>query len=119
MNQFDENEFRKKIRSDLQKKHQENQNHKETEISETPTGEQKLSAILKKRIKEIEEDRLFSQHPQFIKCENHLHETTWITALEKAEQHEYYELEESRWQKLKNKYFSSRVKIPQYPEIDE
>lgn len=120
MNQFDENELRKKIRSDLQKKHQEKKSRKDTEVKQKKISEQHLSESLKKQIKHIEENRLFSQHTQFIKCENHLHETTWLTALEKVEQHEYYALEESRWQQVKNKFFSgSKIKIPQTAEIEE
>ena len=120
MNQFDENELRKKIRSDLQKKHQEKKSQNDTEITQSIDGENKLSEALKKRIKQIEEDRLFSQHPQFIKCENHLHETTWLTALEKVEQHEYYAIEESRWQQLKNKItLSSKTNIPQTAKVEE
>jgi len=119
MNQFDENELRKKIRSDLQKEHQERQGQKDAELEQSKPGEQNLSEPLKRRIKQIEEDRLFSHHPQFIKCENHLHETTWLTALEKAEQHEYFAIEETRWQRLKNKLTSSKTNIPHSTEIDE
>ena len=120
MKQFDENELRKKIRSDLQKKHQEKKSPNETEITESKNGEIKISAALKNLIRQIEEDRLHSQHPQFIRCENHLHETTWLTALEKAEQHEYYVFEESRWERLKNIIFSSsKTNIPQTKEVEE
>ena len=119
MNQIDENELRKKIRSDLQKKHQEKQGQKDTEIEQSNPGEQKLSEPLKRRIKQLEEDRLFSHHQQFAKCENHLHETTWLTALEKAEQHEYFAIDETRWQRIKNNLFSSKKKNPQSVEIDE
>lgn len=119
MNQFDENEFRKKIRSDLKKKHQDKQNLKDKNKIVSEENVNGLSIVLKNSIKQIEEDRLYSKHPQFIKCENHLHETTWLTALEKVEQHEYYDLEESKWQLLKNRLFSSKPKIPQTPEIEE
>jgi PEGA domain-containing protein len=119
MKQFDENELRKKIRSDLHKKYQEKQSPKNQEVEQSISGEQKLSEALKRRIRQIEEDRLFSQHPQFIQCENHLHETAWLTALEKAEQHEYFAIDETRWQRLKIKFTSSKTNIPQTPEIDE
>jgi len=118
MNQFDENELRKKIRSDLEKKHQENQNQNNVKSEKSDNGELKLSVAIKRRIRQFEEDRLFSQHPQFIKCENHLQETTWLTALEKVEQHEYFHLEETRWERFLNIFTSSKTKIPHTPEID-
>lgn len=120
MNQFDENELRKKIRSDLEKKHQEKEKITNNKIEDVKlkTDDPKLSTILKNRIRQIEEDNLYSQHPEFFKCENHLHETTWLTALEKAEQHEYYLLEISSWQKFKNSIFkNSKEQFPQTKEV--
>lgn len=119
MNQFDENELRKKIRSDLQKKHQEKQGKKKSKSKQKEINEEKLSESLKIKIRKIEEGRLFSQHSQFIKCENHLRETIWLTALERAEQHEYFPVEETRWEKFKRKFSSSEHDIPQTTEIEE
>ena len=80
-------------------------------IADLSPEEIQLSDALKNKIKVYEEDRLFSEHPQFIKCENHLHETTWMTALENAEQHEFFLIEESWWDRFKSRLLKTKLKI--------
>lgn len=119
MNKFDEQELRKRIRSDLKKKHEGritngNSNHMQQEKSEKD-----LTHVIKKYIRKQEEERLYSKHKQFIKCENHLDEIAWLTAIEIAEQHEFYPVDETKWDKFKAKLFSwRRPKIPQNEEIE-
>ncbi len=119
MNKFDENEFRKKIRSDLQKKHKQKTTTDRTEIEENNDGKLELTPVLKKYLRQIEEEKLYSKHKQFVKCENHLNEIAWFTAIEMAEQHEYFQVWESRRQKFKKKLFPAiKFKIPISNEIE-
>jgi len=120
MNQFDENELRKKIRLELEKKHQQKKNVEKIEPDLSKKGKIELTPALKKAIKRIEEERLFSNYNQFVKCSNHLGEIAWFTALELAEQHEFFPVEESRWNLFKKKFSSAdEKKLPSNDEIDQ
>ncbi len=118
MNEFDENEFRKKIRSDLTKKHKQKEELDQNDLDESKKSHFELTPAAKKYLRIIEEERLFSKHKQFLKCVNHLNEIAWLTTLEIAEQHEYYPVEESKWDHFVRKIFPvKKIKIPQNDEV--
>jgi len=118
MNDFDEKELRKKIRSDLQKKHDQKAAIEKEDLKKLKNIKTELTPALKNYIKQLEEERLFSQQQQFLKCDNHLHEIKWFTALELAEQHEYYPVEESaRYNFFKKIFKEKKYKLLDNDEI--
>jgi hypothetical protein len=116
---FDEEEIRKKVRSDLLARHQERQSEQDDRIaseSELPENKDLLKKQIKKIIRLRLEEKIFRKYPQFIKCSNHLGEILWLTEKEINNQHEFYPHEESFRQRLKVK---RKPKLPKLPWIDQ
>jgi hypothetical protein len=79
-----------------------------------------LPISLKKHLREIVEAELFSQHKQFFKCTNHLHETKWLTDTEIEDQHEFYPYQPSLFDKLSRKDHKKRkIKVPKSDAVDK
>ncbi len=104
---FNEKELRKKIRSDLEQQHRSrvNNNQQEEEAAE-PAVSGLSDETIKRYIRRSLREKLYSSHPQFIKCANHLNEYEWLTEEEIKNQYEFYPVDETWWQRFKN-YFSS------------
>ncbi len=66
------------------------------------------------------EAELFSAHPAFIKCSNHLHEFKWLTKNEIDNQHEYYPYQERFFEKISAVLTGGRrAKVPKNREVGE
>ena len=105
-----EEELRKQIQEKLERKFKEKQqrskpgrNKAEQEIPVQEVRENLEEKALRQRL----EDELCSQYPEFVKCENHLGEVKWLTLFELANDYEFMPVEESRWQRWKNRFFKS------------
>ena len=77
-----------------------------------------LSPSLKKHLREITEDSLFSKHKEFYRCANHLYEFSWLTENEFDAQHEYYPYHETLLERIYHFFTPKiRVKVPDTPEV--
>ena len=84
------------------------------------TPRSNLSLTLKRHIREAVESEIFSTHPQFFRCTNHLGEYRWLTGYEIHQQHEYYPHHDSLFEKLGNTFRAKRkFSIPDTPEVKE
>jgi hypothetical protein len=115
---FDEEEIRKKVRSDLLARHQEKQSAQAGETT-SDSAAAKNQDLLKQQIKKVVRQRLeqkiYREYPQFIKCSNHLGEIVWLTEQEINKQHEFYPHEERFWQRIK---IRRKLKLPKLSWID-
>jgi len=116
---FDEEALRKKIREELERKHQEDQEKLKESPEIQEESEEKESYVLELLLKEQIENDVFSRFPEFIKCENHLNEVRWLTPTELEEDFEYYPVETSRWHKFKRKFAGKGPTPPDSLEIRE
>lgn len=114
---FDEEALRKKIREELEKEHRQRQENLPDSSEDAETVEEKRSDVLEHYLKESIEEEVYSKHPEFIRCENHLNEVRWLTPLELEEDYEFYPTPESRLEKLKKRLFKSPKSIADSPEI--
>jgi len=117
MKKKDEQKLRKQVRSNLQERHQKKQQKltKADKTAEVNTSHPGLSVLEKKYIRIVVEEELYSQHDMFIKSENHLNEIRWLTAIELADQYEYYPVESEFSEKIR-KIFKKVGKIPPHPK---
>ena len=77
-----------------------------------------LSPAIKKHLREITEDSLFSKHKEFYRCANHLYEFRWLTENEFDEQHEFYPYHETFLERVHHFFTPEpKVKIPDTPEV--
>ena len=110
---INEDEFRNKIREELEKKFQARKEpaeiSKEQKAEITRLDEQTNIAYIKRFIREQIQQEVYSQFPEFIECENHLGEINWLTPLELQESFEFFPIEESRISRFFAKF--SRKKI--------
>lgn len=100
---MNEKELRRKIRSDLEQQHQKKlQEQAENGRKESSGSEQRRKEAKQKFIRRVLRERHYSSYPQFIKCSNHLNEFEWLTEAEIARQHEFYPVNETLWQRIRN-----------------
>ena len=116
-----EEELRQKIREQLQREHAERQQKKPEEEEEKVNPGipvQDESYYIQNHLRRKLEDEIYSKHPEFIKCENHLGQIKWFTPMELENEFEFFPVDETFWERLKNKWFNRPVvKIPNTDEI--
>lgn len=121
MNKIDEKKLREKIRSQLEEKHSKKQT-KTKQAKQSESNEDKpekhLTAAQKKYIRSVIEEEVFSQSRLFIKCENHLNEFRWLTAVELADQYEFYPVDQNTWSRI-SEVFTKSKKIPTFSAAQE
>jgi len=108
-----ENDLRKEIQENLKKKFKQKK-EQSSEAGENNIQIPFASAESEQRLEEhalrvIIENEVFSKYPEFIKCENHLNEIKWLTPSELDTDFEFYPVEESRWQKFKDRLFPLKI----------
>jgi len=106
-------ELRQEIQDKLHQEFEEQQNGQSTEITDAhhahhPSINEEMEELL---LREYLEAEIYGQFPEFIRCENHLNEIKWLTPSELEDEYEFYQVEESRFQRFKNK-FSSKPGMP-------
>jgi len=110
--QFNQQAFRDKIRMDLEEQHRRSESRFKTKKDEVPQPssreEPALSAYLERFIKEELEEEIYSQYPEFIRCENHLSEVRWLTPLDLEKEIEFYAEPQSKYARFRKKYFKRR-----------
>ena len=110
-----ESELRQEIQDRLHQEFEEQQNEQSPETEDThqvhhPSINEEMEELL---LREYLEAEIYGQFPEFIRCENHLNEIKWLTPSELDDEYEFYHIEESRFQRFKNK-FSSKPGISIY-----
>ena len=121
---MNEKELRKKIREKLNQNHEKQKKQSKSNISiDKQTSDKDLyhsenyHDYQKEAIIRATEEEICSQYPEMVECENHLGEIRWLTPLELNEEFEFYPLETSRFEKIKNRLFkSNRIEIPDTEE---
>jgi hypothetical protein len=117
----EEEHFRKKIRKDLLAKHKKKK--EKNPEKKKPPSQSEISVsneTLKKYLRRNIENKLYAAHPKFIKCTNHLGEIKWLIQEELTDQYEFYPIEDTKWERIRNKFFPKRVKkTPAYDWIDD
>lgn len=108
-----ESELRQEIQEKLHQEFEAQQNEQsrvklEPQQEEHPPINEELQELLLKGYLEAE---IYGQFPEFIRCENHLNEIKWLTPAELEDEYEFYPVEESRFQRFKNK-FSGKPSMP-------
>jgi hypothetical protein len=79
-----------------------------------------LPLSLKRHLREVVEAELFSQHPEFIKCTNHLGEYQWLTDTEIEDQHEFYPYHPGFFERFSKKEQKKRkIKVPKTEAVDQ
>ncbi len=119
-NKFNEEELRRKIREELERKHsQRKATQKETVDQAQPMAQPvNESYFIETYIRRKLEEEVYGAHPEFVKCENHLNQIRWMTPLEMEEEFEFFPVEEGFWERLRVKLFGGpKIKIPDTPEI--
>ena len=107
---IDEEAIRQRIRQELEEKHQQKQESRTSQPkAESQTSEQMNLKVVERFIREKLEEELYSAHPEFIRCENHLGEVRWFTVFELENEYEFYPNEESRFKKFFSRLFPYRT----------
>jgi len=107
---IDEEAIRQRIRQELEEKHQQKQESRTSQPkAESQTSEQINLKVVDRFIREKLEEELYSAHPEFIRCENHLGEVRWFTVFELENENEFYPNEESRFKKFFSRLFPYRT----------
>ncbi len=121
-NKFNEEELRRKIREELERKHSERKSKTKETVEQAQPMAQPVneSYFIETYIRRQLEEEVYGAHPEFVKCENHLNQIRWLTPLEMEEEFEFFPVEEGFWERLRNKWFGGpRVKIPDTAEIQQ
>lgn len=116
---LNEEELRKKIRSELVAKHKQKQSQHDdqaTSKEHSPDDQDLLQEQIKKYIRLHLEETFYRRFPPFIKCSNHLGEIKWLTEAELEEQHEFYPYQENFRQRFRAR---RKVKLPDLPWIED
>jgi hypothetical protein len=122
-NKFNEEALRKRIREELEKKHHNRENKvKKKDIDlikyHTTQEDEERSLFMERYIKQEVENDVYSKHPEFVKCANHLDEIHWLTPVELDDEFEYYPIGESIFKRFRKKLFKKKFSnIPDTPEI--
>ncbi len=108
-----ESELRQEIQNKLHQEFEAQQNEEFQNIENThqaqyPSINEELEELVLRKYLEAE---IYGQFPEFVRCENHLNEVKWLTPSELDDEYEFYPVEESRFQWLKNK-FSAKPSMP-------
>ncbi|KAA3615031.1 MAG: PEGA domain-containing protein [Calditrichaeota bacterium] len=122
-NKFNEDELRRKIREQLERKHSEKQvktNPNQPDAQEATGNEEDESYFLEIYVRRKLQEEVFSRHAEFIKCGNHLDQIKWLTPLELEEEFEFFPLEYTFWERFRKKFSGSKkAKVPDTPEINK
>jgi len=122
-NNFDEEALRKKIREQLAQQHKERQQQQQSSGDDSASAprlpEEDESFYLETYVRRKLEAEVYSRHPEFVKCGNHLGQIKWLTPLEMEEEYEFYPFEEGFFSRMRQKLFPVRVKLPKDPEIQK
>ncbi len=110
---IDEEALRERIRRELEEKHQQTQKSAPPSTGQEAKGGEEVNRMVVERfLREKVEEELYSGHPEFIRCENHLGEVRWFTLFELENEYEFYPVEESALKK-----FFSRFKPSKAPKV--
>ena len=121
---FNEDELRRKIREELERKHKErtrSRSEKEPLDQARPLAQpQAESYFIENYIRRLLQEEVYGAHPEFVKCENHLQQVKWLTPLEMENEFEFFPVEPGFWQRLRDKWFgkNATADIPDTPEIN-
>lgn len=107
-----EEELRKQIQEKLERKYREQQESRKKKSAAHTAGsaQEEYLEQADRELYRMLEDEICSQHPEFVKCENHLGEMRWFTLYELSNDFEFLPVEESRWQKFRNRFFQKKLK---------
>ncbi len=115
-----EEELRQKIREQLQREHAEKQQSQpgQPAVDEPTVPVMDESFYIQNHLRRKLEDEIYSRHPEFVKCENHLGQIKWFTPVELEREFEFFPVDENFWDRLKDRIFNRPVvKIPDTDEI--
>ena len=103
-----EQELRRKIQDKLKQEFQRQKSKQtDSEQHEPQLIDRNVdrSALDREMVRKALYEEICSRYPEFIKCENHLNETAWLTPLELEQNFEFYAVEEGWFTRLKEGLF--------------